>query len=74
MLFLLQIQQPVIYDKNQKFEFGKGIQIGDGTDATVIATGICVSEAIIAQEQLQKEGINIRVVDILKWLSNTIKL
>ena len=55
---------PVIYDENQKFEIGKRIQIGDGTDATVIATGICVSEAIIAQEQLKQEGINIRVVDI----------
>lgn len=55
---------PVIYDENQKFEIGKGIQIGDGTAATVIATGICVSEAIIAQEQLKQEGINIRVVDI----------
>ena len=55
---------PVIYDENQKFEFGKGIQIGDGTDATVIATGLCVSEAIKAKEELEKEGINIRVVDI----------
>lgn len=55
---------PVIYDENTKFEFGKGIQIGDGTDATVIATGICVSEAIKAQEKLKLEGINIRVIDI----------
>jgi len=63
-LRLARYATPVIYDQNQKFEFGKGIQIGDGIDATVIATGICVSEAILAQEQLQKEGINIRVVDI----------
>ncbi len=63
-LRLARYATPVIYDENQKFEFGKGIQIGDGIDATVIATGICVSEAILAQEQLQKEGINIRVVDI----------
>lgn len=55
---------PVIYDESQKFEFGKGIQIGEGIDATVIATGICVSEAIKAKEELEKEGINIRVVDI----------
>ena len=55
---------PVIYDENQKFEFGKGIQIGEGTDATVIATGLCVSEALKAKEELEKEGINIRVVDI----------
>ena len=55
---------PVIYEENQKFEFGKGIQIGEGTDATVIATGLCVSEALKAKEELEKEGINIRVVDI----------
>lgn len=55
---------PVIYDENQKFEFGKGIQIGEGTDATVIATGLCVSEALKAKEELEKKGINIRVVDI----------
>lgn len=55
---------PIIYDENQEFEFGKGIQIGDGTDATVIATGLCVSEALKAKELLEKEGINIRVVDI----------
>ena len=55
---------PMIYDENQKFEFGKGIQIGEGTDATIIATGLCVSEAIKAKEELEKEGINIRVVDI----------
>ena len=63
-LRLARYATPVIYDENQKFEFGKGIQIGDGTDATVIATGICVSEALMAQEQLKQEGINIRVVDI----------
>lgn len=63
-LRLARYATPVIYDQNQKFEFGKGIQIGNGTDATVIATGICVSEAIKAQEELLKEGINIRVVDI----------
>lgn len=55
---------PTIYDENTKFEFGKGIQFGDGKDATIFATGVCVSEALIAKEELEKEGINIRVVDI----------
>ena len=54
----------VIYDENQKFEIGKGIQIGDGTDATVIATGQMVQEAILAQEELKEKGVNIRVIDI----------
>ena len=63
-LRLCRLATPEIYDENQKFEIGKGIQIGEGTDATVFATGVTVSEAIKAKETLAKEGINIRVVDI----------
>lgn len=55
---------PVIYEIEDKFEFGKGIQFGDGTDATVFATGTVVSEALEAQKILKQKGINIRVVDI----------
>ncbi len=54
----------VIYDENQKFEIGKAIQIGEGNDGTVFATGVVVNEAIKAKEELEKQGINIRVVDI----------
>ena len=63
-LRLCRLETPVIYDENQKFEFGKGIQIGEGIEATVFATGVVVPEAIKAKEELEKEGINIRVVDI----------
>ncbi len=63
-LRLGRLASPVIYDENQKFEIGKGIQIGNGKDATVIATGLMVKEAISAMEELEKSGINIRVVDI----------
>lgn len=63
-LRLCRLATPVIYEKNEKFEFGKGKQIGDGTDATVIATGVTVSEAIKAKEELEKQGINIRVIDM----------
>ena len=63
-LRLCRYATPLIYDETQKFEFGKGVQIGDGTDATVFATGVTVSEAIKAKEELEKEGINIRVVDM----------
>lgn len=61
---LCRLATPVIYNENDKFEIGKGIQIGEGTDATVIATGVTVSEALKAQEILSKQGINIRVIDI----------
>lgn len=63
-LRLGRLASPIIYEENQKFEIGKGIQIGDGCDATVIATGLMVSEAIKAKEELEKNGIDIRVVDM----------
>ena len=53
-----------IYDENQKFEIGKMIQIGEGTDATIFATGVTVSEAIKAQKELKEKGIDVRVVDV----------
>ena len=61
---LARVATPVIYDENQNFEIGKVVQIGDGTDATVFATGVEVAEALKAKEALEKENINIRVVDV----------
>ena len=63
-LRLCRFATPLIYDETQKFKFGKGIQIGEGTEATVFATGVVVAEAIKAKEELAKEGIDIRVVDV----------
>ena len=63
-LRLSSLATPIIYEENQKFEIGKAIQLGNGTDGTVFATGVTVSEAIKAQEELSKIGIEIRVVDI----------
>ena len=63
-LRLGRIATPEIYDDGKKFEIGKGVQIGDGTDGTVIATGVTVSEALKAKEELEKRGINIRVIDM----------
>ncbi|MBO5349430.1 MAG: transketolase family protein [Clostridia bacterium] len=61
---LSRLSTPIIYDENQKFEIGKAIQIGKGTNATIFATGVTVSEAIKAKEILEKDGIYVRVVDI----------
>ncbi len=61
---LCRLESPIIYDKSQKFEIGKAVQIGNGKDATVFATGIMVSEAIKAKEELEKREIYIRVVDV----------
>ena len=63
-LRLSRLATPIIYDENQKFEIGKAVQIGEGTDATIFATGVTVSEAIKAQGILKEKGINVRVIDV----------
>ena len=61
---LSRLATPIIFDENQKFEFGKMIQIGNGIDATVFATGDVVAEAVKAKEVLAGKGIDIRVIDV----------
>ena len=63
-LRLSRYKVPNIYNEKTKFEIGKGIQIGDGKDATIFATGVTVAEAIDAQKILKEQGIDVRVVDI----------
>lgn len=56
---------PVINDNDDyKFEIGKGIELRKGDDVTIIATGLMVSEALIAHDKLKECGINARVINI----------
>lgn len=55
---------PVIFDENYKFEIGKGVQLRDGNDITIIATGVMVDRALKASEKLMEEGISARVINI----------
>ena len=61
---LSRLATPVLYDENEKFELVKAKQIGNGQEATIFATGVCVAEALKAQEILNEKGIFVRVVDI----------
>ena len=63
-LRLSRLATPIIYNENQKFEIGKAIQIGDGIDGTIFATGVTVAEGLKAQQILKQKGINTRVIDI----------
>lgn len=63
-LRLCRLESPIIYKTTHKFEFGKAIQHGEGTDAAIIATGITVAEALKAQEILLNKNINVRVIDM----------
>ena len=55
---------PDVYAEGETFEEGKGRIVRDGTDATVIACGLMVGNAMAAAEELAKEGISLRVVDM----------
>ena len=56
---------PVINDaETYKFELGKGIVLREGSDLTIVATGLMVNEALQAAETLAGEGISARVVNI----------
>lgn len=47
-----------------KFELGNGVQLADGTDVSIIATGLMVGEALKAREILAADGISARVINI----------
>lgn len=56
---------PVINDNDDyKFEIGKGITLKDGTDVTIVATGLCVNSALEAAQLLEADGISARVINI----------
>ncbi len=55
---------PVLYSEDADFQIGKGIELRDGKDATLIACGIMVSKCMEAAETLAKEGIQLSVVDM----------
>ncbi len=53
------------YDEGMKFEIGKGIELKDGQDVAIIATGaVMVDNAMEAYEILKKDGINATVIDL----------
>ena len=55
---------PVVFDDDYKFEIGKGVELKEGNDVTVIATGLMVAEAMEAYELLKAEGINARIINM----------
>ncbi len=56
---------PVINDEaTYKFEIGRGVELKQGKDITIIATGLCVSESLEAAKMLAKDGIDAQVINI----------
>ena len=60
-----RLAAPVINDEaSYKFEIGKGVELRDGRDCTIIATGLCVSASLEAAEALKAKGIDAQVINI----------
>src|SRR5947209_394606 len=59
---------PIVHAPDQKFEIGRAVELAQGNDVTIIATGLLVAEALKTSDALQDEGIGVRVIDM-----NTIK-
>ena len=60
-----RLAAPVINDNpDYKFELGKGIVLREGTDMTLVATGLMVGYTLEAAEMLAKEGVNAKVINI----------
>ena len=55
---------PVVHGDDFKFEIGKGEVLKDGTDVAIIANGLMVYEALVAAEELAKDGINAMVINM----------
>ena len=55
---------PILFDDSYRFEIGRGVKMADGTDVTLVATGIEVEQALLARELLAAENISASVVNI----------
>ncbi len=55
---------PRVFDENYKFEIGKAVTLREGTDVTIIATGLMVNEAIEAAKILEDEGISVELINM----------
>ena len=55
---------PRIFDEDYKFEIGKAVTLKEGSDVTIIATGLMVNEAIEASKTLEAEGISVELINM----------
>ena len=55
---------PTIFGEDYDFQIGKGVVLREGNDATIIACGMMVNEALIAADMLKEENIDVRVINM----------
>ena len=53
-----------VYEEGSHFEIGKAVQVAEGNDVTIMATGLCVAESLQAAKILAARGISVRVLNV----------
>ncbi len=61
---LCRSKLPLVYDENYRFKLGKAVTMRQGRDATIIAIGVMVAIALEAADNLKREGIDCRVLNM----------
>ena len=59
-----RVKAPIVYTADQEFSIGKAVELVEGADVTLMATGLLVAESIRAAELLEAEGVSARVLDL----------
>lgn len=54
----------VVFGSDHQFEIGKATRVRDGDDVTVVATGVMVARALAAADELSKQGVSVRVINM----------
>jgi len=60
----IRCETPVIFGEDYKFEWNKGVTLRNGKDVTIISTGMMTSEALVATNILENEGISIKLIHL----------
>jgi len=63
-LRISRAETPVLFDENHEVEIGKGVVVRDGSDVTLIASGVMVSRCLEAAKTLASKGIDARVINM----------
>jgi transketolase len=58
------MNNPIVYTEEYPFEFGKAIQLRNGSDVAIVATGTMVYESLIAADILRGKGISASVINM----------
>lgn len=64
---LMRTEPETVYAEGSEFEIGKGVVLREGKDVTLFTSGVLVADTLRAAEQLEKQGVSAKVVNLFTW-------